>query len=348
MSRENYYLRAWNKKWPLPVVPVVHEQINPFLNDGIEMFIVLGYHLPYDTLKFLAVLGMLQDAKETGILTKGDSIVEATSGATGLVLTELALAKPFEAQHVTLIMKEDAPLGKSKPPFLAGAEVLPPHQGLSPIATARNLGGGGWQPNGNWKKSDNGYLNLDQYANPANKNLYRDWCAPRILEQISDFNVLVSPIGTGGTVIGLNEGFRPRLTNFTSVGVMCAPGHEIPGMRDIAGMKEITQPWQNTIDKRIEVDTKPAYLSAEWLNWTMGVTSGVSGGATLSGALLFIKEQKDAGTLDLLRSKNDGKIRVLILIHDGWRPYIIDRFPAFLPLEFQKPSSAPMPWQLLW
>ena len=348
MPRKNYSLDIWGNNganWDLPVIKV-SDGLNPFSSHGVEMFVALGYHLPFETLKFLAVFGMLRDAKKSGIFQAGDSLVEATSGATGLVLAKLALAEPFNASRVIAIMKEDAPLGKSKPPFFAGAEVWPPQKGLSPIATARKLGGGGWKSDG-WKKSDDGFLNLDQYANPANKVLYRDWCVSKILEKVPNPNILVAPIGTGGTIIGLNEGFRRRLENFRSVGVMCVSGNEIPGMRDIEGMKEIAQPWREAVDECVEVKTKSAYLSALWLNWVMGVTSGASGGATLAGAYHLLNRHDREDTLDLLRNPKDGKIRIVIIIHDGWRPYLIDRFPTFLSLEDQQYESAHFPWETL-
>jgi cysteine synthase len=186
---------------------------------------------------------------------------------------------------------------------------------------------------------------LDQYANPANKILYRDWCVGKILDKLHNFNVIVSPIGTGGTVIGLTEGARVRLRSVMSVGVMCSPGNEIPGMRDISGMKEISLPWREAIDDCIEIDTKSAYLSALWLNWMMGVTSGPSGGASLAGTYSFIKKLKLAGNLDSIRDSRDGMIGIVIIIHDGWRPYLIDRFHAFLKLEDQRIETACLPWE---
>ncbi len=344
--RENYYLSVW-ERLPLPVVPVCHEELNPFIKDGVEMHAVLGYHLPYDTMKFLAALGLLRDAAKRGMLVGVHDFIEATSGAFGFALANLALADPFNIPHVNLVMKEDVPLGKKMPPFFAGAHIIPPEEGLSPIATARKLGGGGWKPDGGWK-ANNGVLNLDQYANPANCDLYRDWAAPRLLKQLSELNVFVCPVGTGGTICGFSECLRKRLgrENVTIVGAMCAPGVEAPGVRDLAGMKEISLPWRGAIDERIEVEKDIAYLSALSFQWFMGLAPGVSSGLAYAGALAFLKTRKDAGTLDSLRNQRDGKIRVAILFHDNSRPYVVDRFPN-LHYDLQKSSTAPTPWQLL-
>ncbi len=347
---KNFYLERFTdkyQKWPILVAPVADE-LNPFKEDRIEMFAVLGYSMPYETMKFLPALGLLQDAKEKGMLEKVTSVIDSTSGAFGLVLTELAPAEPFNVPRVTLVMKEDVPLGKRYPPYLAGANIIPPLEGLSPIATARKLGGGGWKPNGEWKASPDGCLDLDQYANPANALLYRTWAVPKILEQIPDINAAVVTIGTGGTVIGLGGGFKEQLGGeVTVVGAMCAPGYEIPGARDLVGMKEITLPWREAIDERVEVETKVSYLSSLHFMWRMGITPGASSGMTYAAALKFLKAEKEKGTLDRLRNKKSGKIRVVMVFHDNFRPYVADRFTVFLPLEWQRPATAPMPWELL-
>lgn len=347
MGKGSYYLDNFDRPHPLPVIPVC-DDLNPFRKDGVELYVALGYHLPYDTMKFLAVLGLLTNARETGILEPGDVLVEATSGASGYVLAQLGTAEPFSASRVVLIMKDDVPLGKRFPPYFAGAEIRPPESGVSGIGTARKLGGGGWKPGKKWRKSREGWLNLDQYANPANGVLYCDWAAPKILEQIRDVNVFCGPVGTGGTIVGLSEGLRGRLgrENVTIVGAMCAPGEEVPGVRDLDAMKEISTPWQRAIDERIEVPAKPSYLAAAWLQWLMSLPVGLSSGLDCVAAWLFLKKHKENGDLDRFRNQRDGKIRVVILCHDNARPYVVDRFPM-LPTKWQKPRTAPWPWDVL-
>ncbi len=346
--RTNYYVEQFfHGECRLPVVPV-SDELNPFAEDGVHLHAVLGYTMPYDSMKFLAVLGLGLDAKERGLIDPETTIIEATSGATGLGLTEVMPAQPFNVRKVILVMNEDVPLGKKAAPYFAGATIIPPLEGMSGIATARKLGGGGWKPEGEWQIADDGTLNLDQYSNPANTRFYREWAAMKIIKQLpsADNLVLVAPVGTGGTIVGLGQGFRERAEKVTVVGAMCAPGEEIPGVRDLAKMKEITLPWKEALDDRIEVEARPSYLSSLWFHWTTGLTPGLSGGFTYAAALKFFHKRKDEGTLDELRGK-DGAIHAAIIFHDGWRPYLVDRFPM-LPTDYQKPSSAPKPWQLLW
>jgi cysteine synthase len=334
-SMSNSYYKASWQKWPLPVMSVP-DRLNPFYADEVDLSIVLASHLPYENIKFLTVLGLLMGAEEFGVLRGVDTLVEATSGNTGVVIASMARA--FGIQRVKLIVAPDLPDGKRYPLILAGAEVLPPEDGLSPISTARKMGNAG---------GFSGMVNLDQYANLDGARLHEIFTGPKILAQVScPPTVFVTGVGTGGTLVGISRCFRNRFDKIRVVGVLCAPGQEIPGVRDLHRMKEITLPWKESLDVFVEIETRPSYLASLWFNWVMGITPGPSSGFAYLGALKFLKEQKDAGTLDSLRN-SEGRVHVVILFPDGNRPYG-DRFMANLLREYLKPTTAPLPWQLLW
>lgn len=338
------------RDWPLPVVRL-SDELNPFHMDGVELRAVLADHLPDDNAKFITVLGLLQGALEKGLFSKTPrrlKLVEATSGNTGRSLALLASKSPFLVEHVKLIVAPDLPDGKRYPLILAGAECVPPEEGLSAIATARKLGGGGWTEDG-WHV-ENGFVNLDQYACPAGFRLHEEWTAPKILNECRSFQtpptVLVAGIGTGGMIRGISRGLQYLLSEKLSViGVLCAPGQEIPGVRSREKMKEISIPWQSAADEVMEIETRVSYLSSLWFHWQMGITPGPSSGFAYAGALKFLKLHKQAGDLDRYRG-NDGMVRVIIFFPDGSRPYG-DRFMANLPAEYISPLTAPKPWSLL-
>ncbi|MFA5942505.1 MAG: pyridoxal-phosphate dependent enzyme [Candidatus Paceibacterota bacterium] len=334
---DRYYLQRWTK-WPLPVIPVP-EKLNPFKADKVDLSIVLTCHLPYENIKFFTVLGMLLGAQAVGALKGVHTLVEATSGNTGVVLA--AMAKSFEISKVKLVVAPDLPDGKRYPFLLAGAETIPPEEGLSPIGTARKLGGGGWREE-DWH-ADNGILNLDQYANPYGTEPHRDFMASKILDQVAyPPTVFVAGVGTGGTLVGVSKHLRDRRENITIVGVLLKKGDEIPGVRDLARMKEITLPWHESLDEFVEVESRPSYLAALWFNWVMSITPGPSSGFAYLGALKYLALQKMNGKLDSLRDDR-GRVHAVILFPDGNRPYG-DRFMANLPSDYLKASTAPMPW----
>lgn len=337
----SYYIENWDK-WPLPVIPVSSE-LNPFVSDRVDLSIALAYHLPYENIKFLTVYGLLDGADKRGLLQGVHTLVEATSGNTGVTLA--AMAKSFGDLRVKLIVSPDLPDGKRYPLIMAGAETMSPEEGLSAISTARKLGGGGWKPE-NWH-SDNGYLNLDQYANPDGAKPHADFTAPKIVEQASyPPTVFVAGVGTGGTLVGASNYLRDSLDQIAIVGVLLSPGQEIPGVRDLNRMKEISLPWQKASDDIVEIETRPSYLASLWFNWVMGLTPGPSSGFAYLGALKFIQKHKLSGTLDSLRDRQ-GRIHAVILFPDSNRPYG-DRYMANLPFEYLKPTTAPLPWKLLW
>jgi cysteine synthase A len=341
VKRTNYYLDLWDRnEWRLPVIPL-NPMLNPFAGDRVEMSLIAGNFLPYESMKSLAALALLQYGKENGLIEPGvTTVVEATSGATGLALAHFALSNRFAARGVVLVMNDDVPLGKSAPPRFAGAQIIPrekgipPEKGLSTVETARKMG--------TWE----GYWHPDQYANIAQTKLYKSWAVPHILRQVPYPTVLVTPVGTGGTAIGLGNGFREALPRIAVVGARCAPGVELPGMRDLKGMRDIKLPWESAVDECVEVEREPSYLAAAWFQWAQSFMGGLTGGGTYIAALLALKKRKDNKTLDEWRDRT-GVIRILIVCHDGARPYLVDRFPM-LHHDHQDPLTAPKPWELLW
>ncbi len=324
----SHYVQHWNE-WPFPVIPV-SQSLNPFADDGVELFAAVAYHLPYENIKFLTVGGLLRGAQKSGALNGVHTLVENTSGSTGVTLPNMA--RSYGNFRIKLIVPPDIPDGKRYPLLLAGAELISPEDGLSGIATARKMG------------TLPGHHNLDQYANLDGTTLHETVAAQTIIDRFGGApEVLVSGIGTGGTIVGISRGLRKHSENVTIVGVLLAPKQEIPGVRDRDRMKEITLPWEEATDEIVEISTRPSYLASLWFSWAMGLTPGPSSGFAYLGGLQFLKQRKAAGTLDALRNP-EGKIRVVIVFPDSNRPYG-DRFMANLPYEYQKPKTAPLPWQ---
>ena len=307
----NYYLDRWNR-WQFPIA-VVPNKLNPFAADGVVISVVLMGHLPYENSKFITVLGLLQGATKRRVLYGVDTLVESTSGNTGLVLS--SVARFFGISRVILVVNPNLPPGKRIPLVLSGAEVIAPNEGMSGIATARMMGGGGWKPD-DWQ-SNGPCLNLDQYANPDGTELHTKYTAEKILAQMDNNppTVFVAGMGTGGTLIGISNRFRKRLKNISIVGVLASPENEIPGVRDLNQMKEVKLPWRESLDKVMQIKAKPSYLASMWLSWVMGLTVGPSSGFAYLGALKFLKQSKKDGTLDKLRNRK-GKVNVTILFAD--------------------------------
>jgi len=345
---ENYYVKN-RGRWHVPVAPVEDEILNPFKADGVEVSVALASELPYENVKSRTVLGMLRHAKESGMLNGVHTLIENTSGNTGLALA--LLAGGFGSiKRVDLIVPPDIPSGKEYPLKCAGARLIHPEDELSGIATARKRGGGGWRAKG-WC-ADEGCLNLDQYANPSNAFLHERKTGPEIMAAMGGvISVFGGGIGTGGTVCGVSKHLRSRVPA-KIVGVLCSPNQGLPGVRTELQMQEITLPWRESVDVVVEVGRIPSFAMALWFGWLMGLAVGPSSGFAYIGVLKFLQAHKDAGMLDSLRQTegtHKGKIRVAVLFPDTARPYG-DRFSAFLsshPVNYFNPATAPKPAELL-
>lgn len=344
----------WNVDIPSAPIIKAPEELNPFAEDGVEFFISLaGCNLPGENIKYGTVLGMLNNAQKRGLLEKTTTLIEATSGNTGLALASLATLPPFSIRNIQLVTQPDLAFGKRGPLILRGATCIDPEEDLSAIATARKLGGGGWRADASWQP-DHGRLNLDQYSNPYNCLFHEKRTGLDIESQMlgrikKTITVFCAGIGTGGTIIGVSRHLRSSLGKaIRIVGVLCKPGEKVPGVRDRARMAEITLPWEVACDNDAihEVGTRAAYLTTQWFLWLTPYSFGPSFGFAYAGALLDIHLQKQAGNLDLLRNRQ-GEIAVVVLAPDTYRPYI-DHFHADLTSDMLRRSTAPMPWKLLW
>lgn len=342
--------RLWSPDQPLRVVPLPADQrINPFYNDGLRPYAVMGCDVsPHQNIKTLSVLGMVLDMLERGLLPRVKRYVEGTSGNTGVAL--LAYARCIGVPEVSLVIQRDLAVGKKDPLELLGADFIYPIDGMSAIATARLLGGGGYSSDDSWGPADDGTLCLDQYANEHNEDLHEWYTGPQILEVLPNIRIYSGGIGTGGTTRGIVKHIRQRVQNFKSIGVLCAPGEKIPGVRDLDRLKEVRLRWQDAIDVQIEMTTRQSYLTTFWLDALTGWVCGPGAGFTLGALLKFVEASKKSGELENLRIKggpDDGLIPAAFMVPDTARPYV-DHFKANMPSDWLRVKTAPLPETLLW
>jgi len=336
----------WTDKHPLNVIPVPKE-LNPFHGDGVDISVALAYKLPFENIKFLTVLGLLQSANEAGKLENVTELVEATSGNTGHVLT--ALAPFFGIKRVTLVVPPDLPQGKREPLEVLGANLIHPLPGMSGVATARHLGGGGWKGDmSKWQLVD-GVFNLDQYTYPGNSLYHRIYLGPKILEKAKDITGAVVGVGTGGTLTGVAACLRRQVDKVNIGAVILKHTFEVPGVRDRARLdpKEVGQPWEQSIDPGccVEVETRVSYVTSLWFFWLLGLEPGPTGGFNFAGTLKVIKKLLEDGRLH--RDPHTGRAHFVTVFPDTMRPYW-NLFKAHLPLDLLKRETAPKPWELLW
>ena len=245
---------------------------------------------PGGSVKDRPALNMIEDAERRGALTPDMTIVEPTSGNTGIGLAMVAAVKGYRA---VFVMAED--MSEERKSILAayGADIVltPADRGtVGAIEEARRL------------EKEKGYFFVGQHYNPANPESHRQ-TADEIFEDFgTDLDVLVCTTGTGGTISGLSTYLRDRIPGLRIVatepadspilskGIACkhkimgtAPGF-IPDTLDTGSYDEI-----------VPITTEAAYGTARFLAEKEGIFSGISCGAAVAGMLAVARREESRG-----------------------------------------------------
>lgn len=252
---------------------------------GVTIFCKLEGHNPGGSVKDRAALGMINGALERGDVKPGDTLVEATSGNTGIALAMIAAIKGLKMK---LIMPEDATEERIKSMEAFGAEVI-----LTPaektIEYSRDLA--------EEMAEEHGFFQLNQFANPDNYKMHEKTTGPEIWRD-TDGNIthFVSAMGTTGTIMGVSRYLKLQNKDVQIVGTQPTEGSSIPGIRrwspeflpDIFDADRVDQ----TVDVSQEESTEMARRMAK----EEGIFAGMSSGGALAAALK-VADQIDEGLI---------------------------------------------------
>ena len=281
-----------------------------------EVVAKLEFYNPMSSVKDRIGLAMIEAAEKAGKLRKGKTIIlEPTSGNTGIALAFVAAVKGYK---LTLTMPETMSLERRSLLKALGANLVltPGPEGMKgAIRKANELA-----------ESDPNYFVPQQFQNPANPEIHRKTTAEEIWNDTNGkVDILISGIGTGGTITGVAEVIKKRKPSFKAVAVEPkgspvlsggAPGpHKIQGIG--AGfVPEILN--TKIIDEIIQVDNDEAMAHAKMLMRQEGIVAGISSGAALCAALQVAR-----------RKENKGKMIVVVLPDTGERYLSTDLFAEF-------------------
>lgn len=248
-------------------------------NPQIKLHLKLEGNNPGGSVKDRAAYNMIYAALDRGEIKKGDKLVEATSGNTGIAL---ALIASLFGLEMTLIMPENSTVERVKSMKAFGANVI-----LTPIV----LGIEGTRDLAEKMALEEGYFMLDQFSNEDNWKAHYKTTGPEIWEdtegKISHF---VSAMGTTGTIMGVSTYLKEKNPNVQIVGVQPSEGAKIPGIRKWpeAYLPRIFD--RKKIDQIREVSENQAKNQARELALKAGVFAGMSSGGAVFSAIQLAKE----------------------------------------------------------
>ncbi len=259
--------------------------LNP--NPRVRIYAKLEGFNPTGSIKDRIALKMIEQAEREGALQPGKTIIEPTSGNTGIGLAMIGTVKGYE---VEIVMSEAVSIERRKMIQAFGAKVTltDPTKGTDgAILRAREL----------VKERPDKYFMPDQFSNQYNQLAHYDHTAQEILAQVGGkLDYFVSALGTSGTLMGVGLALKERVPGVRIVSAHPVRGHYIQGLKNLeeAIVPAIYDP--KKIDRHIMVETEDAFDLARRVALEEGIFAGMSSGAALWAARVLASEI-DAGTI---------------------------------------------------
>ena len=247
---------------------------------------------PAGSAKDRVALAMILDAEERGVLLPGGTIIEPTSGNTGIGLASVAAARGYKA---IIVMPDSMSVERQLLMGAFGAELVltPGKDGMTgAIAKAEELA----------KEIPNSFI-PDQFNNPANAKAHFETTGPEIwADTEGEVDIFVAGVGTGGTITGTGEYLKQQNPNVKVVAVEPADSPLLSGGK--AGPHGLQGIGANFIpgvlnteiyDEIIPVTTEQAYAAGRMMGRTEGILVGISSGAALHAAIELAKREENRG-----------------------------------------------------
>lgn len=293
-----------------PLVEVGH--IEEKFGLKARVLVKLEYFNATGSVKDRVAKAMIEDAEEKGILKPGATIIEPTSGNTGIGLAAIATAKGY---RTIIVLPETMSVERRNIIKAYGAEIVltPGYKGMTgAIAKAEEL-----------KNEIEGSIIAGQFVNPANPDAHRRTTGPEIWNDTDgEVDAFVAGVGTGGTITGVGEYLKSKNDKIEIIAVEPATSPVLsqgkPGPHKIQGIGAGFVPEiLNTkiYDSVVPVDNDDAFEYARLISHTEGILVGISAGAALYAAIEWAK-----------KPENEGKTIVALLPDSGDRYYSTSLF----------------------
>lgn len=255
-------------------------------SDNAEVYVKLEYFNPGGSVKDRIALKMITAAEENNELKPGDTIIEPTSGNTGIGIAMVGAAKGYK---VIIVMPETMSIERRKIMKAFGAEL---------ILTEGSKGMNGAIEKAESLAKEHGYFILRQFDNFNNVKAHEETTANELLRDFKDgFDYFVAGVGTGGTITGVGNILKPKFPNLKIIAVepieSAVLSGQKPGAHKIQGLGAGFIP--KILNTKIYDDVKTvsvdeAYKTSREMAKKYGILVGISSGASINVAIKLAKE----------------------------------------------------------
>jgi cysteine synthase B len=275
-----------------PLVELKH--LNP--NPRVRLLAKLEGNNPGGSVKDRTAWWMIRRAESQGLLRDGKTILEPTSGNTGIALAMIAAARGYK---IKLVMPACVSTERRAVLEAYGAELV-----LSPADEATD--GAIRLAHQILAENPETYFMPNQYDNEANPQVHYETTGPEVYCQTGGaVDVFVAGMGTSGTLMGVGRYLRERKPGVQIVGVEPRLGHKVQGLKN---MQEAIVPGiyqENKLDRKVMIDDDDAFEMSRQLAAQEGVFAGMSSGAAVAGACVIAEEMEEGVIVVLVPDRGD-------------------------------------------
>jgi len=272
-------------------------------NPKVKVFAKLEGSNPGGSIKDRPALYMIEKAEESGELTHDKTILEPTSGNTGIALAMIGASKGY---RVKLTLPECVSTERRHVLEAFGAEVVltPAKEGTDgAIRRAHKL----------LEENPDKYFMPNQFVNPNNPLSHYETTAPEIYEQTNgQISVFVTGMGTTGTLMGISRYLKEKSKDIKVIGVEPTLGHTIQGLKNMteAIVPDIYK--KSELDDILIMQDEEAFDTTRRLALEEGIFSGISSGAAVAGALRTAETMKSGTIVTIIADRGDRYLSTML------------------------------------
>jgi cysteine synthase B len=270
------------------------ESVNLNKNKNVKLLLKLEGNNPGGSLKDRAAHNMIVSALERGDIKKGDKLIEATSGNTGIALAMIAQLLNIE---IELVLPEDSTKERTQTMRAYGAKVT---------LTSAKEGILGSRDYADKKLAEGGYIMLNQFANEDNWKAHYKTTGPEIWNDTKGtVTHFVAAMGTTGTIMGTSTYLKEKNPAIQIIGGQPSDGSQIPGIRKWPEeyLPKIFDP--SKVDRIVEVSETEARAMTKRLALEEGIFAGMSSGGSVAAALKIAAELESGVIVAIICDRGD-------------------------------------------